>query len=74
MQLFLVPTTKDESGALAAPTLIDDLHKSFKDWGIKEDGVALQLREPGKKGSAYWTQIWGWFLMENRQPKSIFSI
>jgi len=53
MQLYLVPTTKDENGAIAAPILIDDLHKSFKDWGIKEDGVALQLREPGKKGNAY---------------------
>ena len=53
MQLFLIPTTKDESGALAAPVLIDDLQKAFKEWGIKEDGASLQLREPGKKGSSY---------------------
>lgn len=53
MQLYQVTTTKDESGALAAPILIDDLQKSFKDWGIKEDGAVLQLREPGKRGSAY---------------------
>jgi hypothetical protein len=48
MQLFLIPNAKENPGA--APILIDDLHKSFKDWGLKEDGAVLQLREPGKRG------------------------
>lgn len=56
MQLYIVPPTaaKAEEGAAAAtPVLINDLHKTFKEWGIKEDGVNLQLREPGKKGGSY---------------------
>ncbi len=56
MQLYIVPpaTAKAEEGAAAAtPVLINDLHKTFKEWGIKEDGVNLQLREPGKKGASY---------------------
>jgi hypothetical protein len=52
MQLFIVPSAKAEEGA-AAPVLIDDLHKTFKEWAIKEDGVVLQLRDPGKKGASY---------------------
>jgi hypothetical protein len=51
MQLYIVPSAKSEEGA-SAPTMIDDLHKTFKEWGVKEDGVVLQLRDPGKKGSA----------------------
>ena len=39
MQLFIIPNTKDDPAAV--PVLIDDLHKSFKDWGLKEDGVEL---------------------------------
>ena len=50
MQLYIIPSSKEEG---AAPTLIDDLHKTFKEWGIKEDGVNIQLREPGKKGTSY---------------------
>lgn len=55
MQLYIVPpTAKAEEGAAAAtPVLINDLHKTFKEWGIKEDGVNIQLREPGKKGGSY---------------------
>lgn len=53
MQLYIVPSAKAEEGAAAAPVLINDLHKTFKEWGIKEDGVSLQLREPGKKGGNY---------------------
>jgi hypothetical protein len=52
MQLFIVPPAKAEESA-SAPVLINDLHKTFKEWGIKEDGVNLQLREPGKKGASY---------------------
>lgn len=51
MQLFIVPSAKAEDGA-SAPTIIDDLHKTFKEWGVKEDGVVLQLRDPCKKGGA----------------------
>ena len=50
MQLFIIPNTKQDASSVA--TLVDDLHKSFKDWGLKEDGVVLQLREPGKRGQA----------------------
>jgi|LauGreDrversion4_2_1035121.scaffolds.fasta_scaffold708807_1 hypothetical protein len=39
MQLFIIPNTKEDPSAV--PTLVDDLHKSFKDWGLKEDGVVL---------------------------------
>lgn len=39
MQLFIIPNTKEDPAA--TPTLVDDLHKSFKDWGLKEDGAVL---------------------------------
>ena len=44
MQLFI--TAKDE-----APVLIDDLGKTFREWGLKEDGVSLQLREPARRNA-----------------------
>jgi hypothetical protein len=34
------------------PILVDDLTKTFKEWGLKEDGASFQLREPGKKNAA----------------------
>jgi hypothetical protein len=51
MQLFIIPNVKEDPAAV--PILVDDLHKSFKDWGLKEDGVVLQLREPGKRANQY---------------------
>lgn len=61
MQLYIVPTTTtaakaaegDAAAANNGPILINDLHKTFKECGIKEDGVSLQLREPGKKGASF---------------------
>ncbi len=53
MQLYIVPSAKGADESAATPVLINDLHKTFKEWGIKEDGVSLQLREPGKKGGSY---------------------
>jgi hypothetical protein len=50
MQLYIIPSSKEEN---STPVLIDDLLKTFKEWGIKEDGVNIQLREPGKKGTSY---------------------
>lgn len=47
MQLYHIPAGKD-----AVPVHIDDLLKTFKEWNLNEDGVQLQLREPGKR-SAY---------------------
>jgi hypothetical protein len=56
MNLFIVPPTSKKPAesevAPSQPVHIDDLNKTFKDWGIKEDGVALQFREPSKRGSA----------------------
>jgi hypothetical protein len=52
MQLFIVPSAKGAEEGASAPTMIDDLHKTFKEWGVKEDGVVLQLRDPCKKGGA----------------------
>lgn len=49
MQLYIMPNTKADPSAV--PILIDDLHKTFKEWNLKEDGAVLQLREPGKKGA-----------------------
>ena len=51
MQLYIIPSSKEEN---STPVLIDDLLKTFKEWGIKEDGANLQLREPGKKGNYAW--------------------
>lgn len=51
MQLFIIPNIKEDPAAV--PILVDDLHKSFKDWGLKEDGAVLQLREPGKRANQY---------------------
>ena len=53
MQLYIVPSAKGADESAATPVLINDLHKTFKEWGIKEDGMSLQLREPGKKGGSY---------------------
>ena len=53
MQLYIVPSAKGADESAATPVLINDLHKTFKEWDIKEDGVSLQLREPGKKGGSY---------------------
>ena len=51
MQLFIIPNIKEDPAAV--PILVDDLHKPFKDWGLKEDGAVLQLREPGKRANQY---------------------
>lgn len=47
MQLFIV----QGKGGEGEVTLVDDLSKAFRDYGIKEDGTSLQLREPSKKGA-----------------------
>jgi hypothetical protein len=46
MQLFILPP-KGEDASNAK--LVDDLSKTFRDYGIIEDGTQMQMREPSKK-------------------------